>query len=72
MLLIAGVNIDLKDEKRETALHWAAENGHEAVMRLLLEHKADIDGRCTEGRRTGVLDGQPEAAPDYEYEVGLI
>lgn len=25
-----------------TALHWAAGNGHEAVVQLLLEHEADV------------------------------
>ena len=28
-----------------TALHQAAYNGHEAVVRLLLEYKADIDAK---------------------------
>jgi ankyrin repeat protein len=32
-----------------TALHWAAEEGHEAVVRLLLEHKADVDAKNEDG-----------------------
>jgi ankyrin repeat protein len=27
----------------ETALSWEVEEGHEVVVRLLLEHKADVD-----------------------------
>ena len=34
---------------RRTPLHWAAEKGHEAVARLLLEHKADVNARGISG-----------------------
>jgi ankyrin repeat protein len=36
------VDVDVKDDGR-TALHWAAENGHDAEVRQLLKHKVDVD-----------------------------
>jgi ankyrin repeat protein len=38
------------------ALYQAAENGHEAEVRLLLEHKADVDTK-TISRKTALLSG---------------
>jgi ankyrin repeat protein len=32
-----------------TALHWAARNGHEAVVRLLVEHKAEANAKDNNG-----------------------
>jgi ankyrin repeat protein len=39
-LVEKGANIKAKMTTGETALHVAAENGHEAIMRLLLEKEA--------------------------------
>jgi ankyrin repeat protein len=33
-----------------TALHWAAGNGHEMILRLLLEEGADINAKDNFGR----------------------
>jgi ankyrin repeat protein len=33
-----------------SALHEAAEEGHEAVVRLLLEKGAEIDAKCLQGK----------------------
>jgi len=38
-----------KDGDRTTALYWAAGNGHEAVVRLLLEHHADVNAKDSDG-----------------------
>ncbi|KAI8710370.1 hypothetical protein NCS52_01582000 [Fusarium sp. LHS14.1] len=38
-----GINIDAKDSYGQTPLSWAAENGHEAVVRLLLDRGAHIE-----------------------------
>jgi ankyrin repeat protein len=35
----------LKDEYGRTPLLWAAENGHEAVVKLLLDKDADIESK---------------------------
>ena len=43
-------DIDAKTNGRNTAPHMAAEDGHEAVVRLLLEHKADADVKDDDGR----------------------
>ena len=38
------VNVDSKDQSGRTPLRWAAQNGHEAVVKLLLNtSKVDID-----------------------------
>ena len=41
LLLEAKANVDAKANDGRTALHWAAENGHEAVVKLLLEKGAE-------------------------------
>ncbi|KAF8247254.1 ankyrin repeat protein [Wilcoxina mikolae CBS 423.85] len=45
MRLLLGVNTENTEFKGRTALHLAAELGHEAIPRLLLEYKACIDAR---------------------------
>jgi ankyrin repeat protein len=42
LLLETGkVDVDSKDSDGQTPLSLATENGHEAVVQLLLEHKMD-------------------------------
>eukprot|EP00607_Mallomonas_marina_P008681 CAMPEP_0182423052 /NCGR_PEP_ID=MMETSP1167-20130531/8951_1 /TAXON_ID=2988 /ORGANISM="Mallomonas Sp, Strain CCMP3275" /LENGTH=428 /DNA_ID=CAMNT_0024601669 /DNA_START=1 /DNA_END=1287 /DNA_ORIENTATION=+ len=48
-LLHDGVNIDFKDEKGDTALHKAAVSGHVAIIRLLLQEKANYHLQNNEG-----------------------
>jgi ankyrin repeat protein len=45
LLLKHMVDVDVKDDDGRAALHWAAENGYEVEVRLLLEHKVDVDAR---------------------------
>ena len=42
LLLEKGADVEVKDKIEITALHRAAQNGHEAVIRLLLEEGADV------------------------------
>ena len=46
-------NPDVKDTYGRTPLSWAAENGHEAVVKLLLEKGAELESKDTSmvGRR---------------------
>ena len=44
-LLTHGQSADLKDSDGRTPLSWAAENGHEAVVKLLLEKGAELESK---------------------------
>uniref|UniRef100_A0A3Q3FBC3 Receptor-interacting serine-threonine kinase 4 n=1 Tax=Labrus bergylta TaxID=56723 RepID=A0A3Q3FBC3_9LABR len=43
-------NVNAKDEDQYTALHWAAQNGDEAITRLLLDRGANINEADGQGR----------------------
>ncbi|KAJ3589654.1 hypothetical protein NHX12_010497 [Muraenolepis orangiensis] len=45
-----GTNINAKDEDQYTALHWAAQNGDEAMARLLLDRGAALNETDGQGR----------------------
>ena len=38
-----------KDDRGDTALHWAALNGHKDVVELLLANKAELDAKNNSG-----------------------
>jgi Ankyrin repeats (3 copies) len=44
--------VNQRDGDGMTALSWAAERGHEAVVRLLLEKGADVEAKADYGRTT--------------------
>jgi ankyrin repeat protein len=49
-LLALGVEVNAKEQSRgQTALMWAAAEGHAEIVRLLLENRADIRARSSEG-----------------------
>ncbi|XP_077447893.1 receptor-interacting serine/threonine-protein kinase 4 [Stigmatopora argus] len=50
LLTRRSAHVDAKDEDQYTALHWAAQNGDEAVARLLLDRGAAIDETDGQGR----------------------
>jgi ankyrin repeat protein len=49
---MSGVDLDLKGEDSRTPLSWAAENGHEAVVMLLLQIDRIDPGSKDEDCRT--------------------
>jgi ankyrin repeat protein len=61
-LLSAGVKIDATDATGQTALMWAARDGREAVVQLLLNSGADPARRSSEGK----------AAVDYTKDLSII
>ncbi|CZR52125.1 related to heterokaryon incompatibility protein [Phialocephala subalpina] len=48
---LSKVGVDLKDKTSRTPLSWATGNGHEAVVKLLLETgKVEVDSKDNQGR----------------------
>ena len=50
LLLLAGADVDKRDNEGSSALHYAAGQGHEAVAKALLDGGADVFARCLDGR----------------------
>jgi ankyrin repeat protein len=48
-LLEKGADVAVKDRTRMTALHWAMENGYEAVIRTLFEKDLKLNLLQTDG-----------------------
>ena len=63
-LLAAGADPRVKLEDGATALHLAAWKGHDAVLRLVLEHAMDVDVRCALAGSPRWLSGCPGAETD--------
>jgi ankyrin repeat protein len=61
------VDVYANDDGR-TALHWAAGNGLEEEVRLLLEHKADVDTKTVSEKTALYL----EAKNGHEASVQLL
>jgi ankyrin repeat protein len=38
-------DVNAKDKNGRTPLSWAAQNGHEAVVKLLLDNSSDVDSK---------------------------
>ncbi len=55
------VELDMKDRDGQTPLSLAAEEGHEAVVRLLLDRDADIETKDKHGLHA-VVQGPPKRA----------
>jgi ankyrin repeat protein len=47
--------VDAPDDRNARALYLAARGGHEEVVRLLLEHGADIDARNNQPGKTALV-----------------
>lgn len=48
-LIKLGANVNLKDKKGLTALHWAAVNGDADIIKICLKQNPSIEERCSEG-----------------------
>jgi hypothetical protein len=60
LLLEKGAELESKDNSGQTALSWAAENGHEAVVNLLLEKKFTINTDGSALLKTALADGHKD------------
>mmetsp|Transcript_1783 Transcript_1783/g.7763 ORF Transcript_1783/g.7763 Transcript_1783/m.7763 type:complete len:209 (-) Transcript_1783:269-895(-) len=45
----SGFDVDTKDEKGNTLLHYAAQNGRKTMCRVILKYGADVNGRNRKG-----------------------
>jgi Ankyrin repeats (3 copies) len=73
--LLDSLSKDLKDSYGRTPLSWAAENGHEATVKLLLEAKADIESKDSYYGRTPLswaAENGHEAIVKLLLEIGKI
>ena len=49
-VILRSADVESKDTWGQTPLRWAAENGHEAVVKQLLEAKANVESKDNRGR----------------------
>jgi uncharacterized protein len=64
LLLGKGANPNLKETQREqTALMWAAAGSQGAMVRLLLDHGAEVDTRSALDLMTPLVSAEPRAQP---------
>ncbi|MEI9906268.1 MAG: ankyrin repeat domain-containing protein [Asticcacaulis sp.] len=69
LLLEAGANPNEATHMRDTALHWAVRRGRSVeVIRLLLDHGADIDAVRSDGRTAYAM----AAMSDQDAVAGLL
>ena len=74
MLLTAGANVNERDQEGRTPLSWAAEGGHQTMVKLLLETgKADVDSKDRNGRTPLSLaaEGGHEAVVKQLLQTGM-
>jgi ankyrin repeat protein len=55
-----GVEIETKDDNGKAPLSWAAEEGHDTVVKLLLEEGANIGTKAGSGRTPLLLAAKHE------------
>ena len=64
-LIRNGANVMIEDNDGWQALHHAAHHGHSALVKLLLENHAPVDGNAAHGRTSLMVQGScldPEIA----------
>jgi len=49
-LVELGADVEARDSNRQTALHWAANNGHHDMVKFLVELSADVEARDSNGQ----------------------
>jgi len=54
-LLDRGANTEIKDMMGQTALHWAAQNGHLNLVKILVNYGADKNAQDKWGKKPGEL-----------------
>ncbi len=64
LLLDKGANPNAREKQREqTALMWAAASSQGAVMRVLLDHGAEVDAKSAADLMTPLVSKEPRAQP---------
>ncbi len=64
LLLDKGANPNVRESQRgQTALMWAAASSQGPMMRLLLEHGAEVDAASNTDLMTPLVSGEPRAQP---------
>ena len=62
-LLKQGANPNTQRTPGITVLHWAAKGGHLKVMRLLIDHGADVNARTRDGKFTPLVEAAGSREP---------
>jgi ankyrin repeat protein len=70
LLIEKGANIEAKASNGWTALRWASSNGHEAVVKLLLEKGADVELLLEKGADVDAKDRAGKTALQRAAENG--
>jgi hypothetical protein len=72
ILIRRGQSVDLKDSYGRTPLAWAAGNGHEAVVKLLLEKGAELETKGIKDKFFGMTPLAWAAGNGHEAVVKLL
>ncbi|AEO55723.1 hypothetical protein MYCTH_2299842 [Thermothelomyces thermophilus ATCC 42464] len=73
LLLEHGARVDIRDAYGRTPLHWAAEAGHGAVVRLLVEAGANINAASDDGLKPlGAVAKLLESADGTQAHAGVL
>jgi ankyrin repeat protein len=67
--LAEGVNTEVRERQGRTALMLAAENGHAEIVRILVEHGADLNAKSRDLQLTSLMYAVVKGHPDIVENV---